>query len=227
MGKDFNWRTPVIAIDFDGCLCRDHYPEIGAPNWEVIMEAKRLQKAGACLILWTCREGERLEAAVEACRGWGLEFDEVNANAKHLMELFGNDCRKISADEYWDDRSVYMGPTLNHWRNIRGACVTLRSREKVRQFINEALRPEIEVMRGFGQNGIPAEIKKNYFEGVACLLSEALEQMEFLIALADEHNEAHAWYKHGYEDATKNAASWLAGMFEPKNPEQEAPDGSK
>ena len=29
----------AIAIDFDGCLCTDAYPEIGEPNWPVIRRA--------------------------------------------------------------------------------------------------------------------------------------------------------------------------------------------
>ena len=29
----------AIAIDFDGCLCANAYPDIGAPNWEIIVAA--------------------------------------------------------------------------------------------------------------------------------------------------------------------------------------------
>lgn len=57
----------AIAIDFDGCLCANAYPDIGAPNWEIIVAAAAEQIAGAGLILWTCREGELLENALEAC----------------------------------------------------------------------------------------------------------------------------------------------------------------
>ena len=56
----------AIAIDFDGCLCTDAFPEIGEPNWAVINRAKTEQQAGAGLILWTCREGQLLLDAVEA-----------------------------------------------------------------------------------------------------------------------------------------------------------------
>ena len=37
----------VIAIDFDGCLCRDRYPAVGPPNWEVIRRARAEQDSGA------------------------------------------------------------------------------------------------------------------------------------------------------------------------------------
>ena len=68
----------AIAIDFDGCLCVNKYPDIGAPNLAVIAKAKRRQAAGAGLILWTCREGKLLEDAVAACARWGLHFDAIN-----------------------------------------------------------------------------------------------------------------------------------------------------
>lgn len=96
----------VIAIDFDGTLCENAWPEIGTPRWEVIERAKNAQSNGAALILWTCRDGERLEQAVEACTQWGLQFDAVNENLPERKALYGNDPRKIGADEYWDDKAV-------------------------------------------------------------------------------------------------------------------------
>lgn len=96
----------VIAIDFDGTLCENAWPEIGAPKRDVINRALAEQAAGAALILWTCREGDLLDEAVFACRTWGLYFDAVNENLPERIEEYGNDCRKIGADEYWDDRAV-------------------------------------------------------------------------------------------------------------------------
>lgn len=43
--------TKVIAIDFDGTLFTNKYPEIGEPVDFVIRQAKREQEAGAKLIL--------------------------------------------------------------------------------------------------------------------------------------------------------------------------------
>ena len=47
----------AIAIDFDGCLCTNEYPNIGKPILHIIDEAKKQQAKGAGLILWTCRQG--------------------------------------------------------------------------------------------------------------------------------------------------------------------------
>lgn len=99
----------AIAIDFDGCLCQDRYPAVGPPNWNVIRRALAEQRAGAALILWTCREGAYLREAVNACCIWGLAFDAINENLQERVAAYGNDCRKISADEYWDDKAVRMG----------------------------------------------------------------------------------------------------------------------
>ena len=68
----------AIAIDFDGCICTNAFPNIGAPNRSVIDKAIAEQAAGAGLILWTCREGELLQQALDACAQWGLHFDAVN-----------------------------------------------------------------------------------------------------------------------------------------------------
>lgn len=101
-----NEPKKAIAIDFDGCLCDNAYPEIGAPHWDVIVKAREEQRNGAGLILWTCREGELLRQAIDACARWGLKFDAVNESLPEWTEAFGGKCRKAGATEYWDDRAV-------------------------------------------------------------------------------------------------------------------------
>ncbi len=107
----------AIAIDFDGCLCVNAYPGIGAPNWAVIAKAKERQATGAGLILWTCREGKLLEEAVAACAGWGIRFDALNESLPDWIEAFGTRPRKVGATEYWDDRAVRMPE--NDWRTSK------------------------------------------------------------------------------------------------------------
>lgn len=99
-------KNQVIAVDFDGTLCKQAWSEIGEENNKLIIHLRKRKAEGARLILWTCREGDMLEAAVEWCRERGLEFDTVNENLPELIELYKNDCRKINADIYIDDKAV-------------------------------------------------------------------------------------------------------------------------
>lgn len=98
----------AIAVDFDGCLCENAWPEVGAPHQNVIDAAKREKENGSALILWTCRVGEKLDDAVRFCAEHGLFFDAVNENLPERSDAFGSNSRKVYADEYWDDRAVRM-----------------------------------------------------------------------------------------------------------------------
>ena len=99
-------RNKIIAVDFDGTLCENKYPEIGEPRTDVIERLLQEQRAGARVILWTCRSGEDLLAAIYWALDKGIAFDAVNANLNSTIEHFGGDTRKVCADEYWDDKAV-------------------------------------------------------------------------------------------------------------------------
>lgn len=96
----------VLAVDFDGTLCDDEYPEIGLPNEELIIRLRIAKTIGIKLILWTCREGDKLDEAVQWCKWQGLGFDAVNDNIPERKALYGNNPRKVGYDELWDDRAV-------------------------------------------------------------------------------------------------------------------------
>lgn len=96
----------TYAVDFDGTLCENAYPEIGAPNLPLIDKLISRRRLGAKVILWTCREGELLTRAVEFCRCYGLEFDAVNDNTEELKRAYGTNPRKIGADYYIDDKAM-------------------------------------------------------------------------------------------------------------------------
>lgn len=101
-------ENKIIAVDFDGTLCENRWPEIGEPHTEVIEYLKARQAAGDKLILWTCRTDERLYDAVAWCSERGLQFDVVNRNLPETLEWMGGDSRKIFAHEYIDDRNVLV-----------------------------------------------------------------------------------------------------------------------
>lgn len=107
MDKDMK-ANKIIAVDFDGTLCENNWPEIGEPKKEVITYLKERQAAGDKLILWTCRVGEMLEKAVKWCIEQALKFDAVNENLPEVIKDFGSDTRKIFANEYIDDRNAWL-----------------------------------------------------------------------------------------------------------------------
>lgn len=97
----------IVAVDFDGTLCSNAFPDIGEPYWDIITALRALKENTDCtLILWTCRVGEALQAAVDWCIDIGLDFDEVNNNDRKNVEDFGTNPRKIFADVYIDDKSI-------------------------------------------------------------------------------------------------------------------------
>ena len=96
----------IIAVDFDGTLFENKYPDIGEPKWNVINYCKQSQAEGNKLVLWTCRTDADLAIAIEACQKVGLVFDSVNANIEERAEAYGGDSRKVSADLYIDDKCV-------------------------------------------------------------------------------------------------------------------------
>lgn len=98
----------IYAVDFDGTLCENAYPKIGAPKQTVIDFCKGLHEYSHNLILWTCREGVRLNEAVAWCNAQGLTFDAVNANLPERIAEYGGDCRKLSADYYIDDKNLFF-----------------------------------------------------------------------------------------------------------------------
>ena len=104
----------IIAVDFDGTLCADCYPQIGAPNLPLIRQLIYLRARGKQIILWTCRCGEKLGEAVAWCAGYGLEFDAVNENVRETFLRYGTESRKISADIYIDDRACVPLFAIEH-----------------------------------------------------------------------------------------------------------------
>ena len=99
-----------IAIDFDGTIVEHKYPRIGKPILFAFDALKELQKRGHKLILWTYRSGKELDEAVEFCRQNGIEFYAVNKSYTEEKFDEGKLSRKIDADLFIDDRSLFGFP---------------------------------------------------------------------------------------------------------------------
>jgi hypothetical protein len=109
-----------IAVDFDGTIVEDAYPDIGKPMLFAFETLKELQRQKHQLILWTYRSGTELEAAVEFCRENGVEFYAVNNS--YPEEIYDTAySRKIHAHVFIDDRNLGGFPGWSKvWQMITG-----------------------------------------------------------------------------------------------------------
>ncbi len=96
----------TIAIDFDGTIVEHRYPQIGKEIPFAIDTLKRLIADRHRLILWTVREGQLLDEAVEWCRERGVEFYAVNRDYPEEEGTDQNFSRKLKVDLFIDDRNL-------------------------------------------------------------------------------------------------------------------------
>lgn len=47
---------PVIAVDFDGTLVKDQFPDLGTPFTEGINTVNAMIEAGYEIVIWTARQ---------------------------------------------------------------------------------------------------------------------------------------------------------------------------
>ena len=98
----------IIAVDFDDTLCYSNWPELGEPNIPLIKYLLQEKALGNKIILWTCRAGQALSDATNWCQEQGLTFDAINDNLPEIVEMYGNNSRKITCDVYIDDRNMTL-----------------------------------------------------------------------------------------------------------------------
>ena len=97
----------LIAVDFDGTIVEHRYPEIGPEIPFAVQTLRMLIAERHKLILWSVREGELLDEAVNWCRERGIEFYAVNRDYPEET-LTNNDhfSRKLKVDVFIDDRNL-------------------------------------------------------------------------------------------------------------------------
>jgi hypothetical protein len=100
----------IIAVDFDGTIVKEQYPNIGRLRLGAKKVLLWLKKRGHTLILNTCRTEKYLNLASWHCATHlGFMFDAYNENIGERIKQYGGDCRKISADLYLDDKGFFPG----------------------------------------------------------------------------------------------------------------------
>lgn len=96
----------IIAVDFDGTIARSDYPEIHGEMPYAGEVIRRLHASGHYLILWTCRDGDRLLEAVNWLLERRIPFDRINCHHPENVRRYGKGGNKIYAHCYVDDKNV-------------------------------------------------------------------------------------------------------------------------
>lgn len=98
-------RPTIYAVDFDGTLVENDFPDIGEPKEDVIEYVREKKREGAVIIIWTTRQNEFLNKALNFCKEHDIPIDYANENVPWLEF---ETSRKIFADIYIDDRAVNL-----------------------------------------------------------------------------------------------------------------------
>ena len=97
----------TIAVDFDGTIVEHRYPAIGNELPFATDTLKMLIAEHHKLILWTVREDELLQEAVDWCKERGVEFYAINRDyPEESLENNNHFSRKLKVDMWIDDRNI-------------------------------------------------------------------------------------------------------------------------
>ena len=126
----------IVAVDFDGVLCENQFPNIGPPNYTMVSFVRELIDMGHEVVLWTSRVDQPLQDAVAWCEDRGLHFCAVNDNAPSNKKQFDGSYsmppRKVYADIYIDDHTPAF---LRSERNNNHEVAILNTIEHVRRIL--------------------------------------------------------------------------------------------
>ena len=151
----------IIAVDFDGTIVEHAYPKIGKPIPFAIETLLRLQhEFHHQIILWSVREGELLQEAVDYCRAQGLEVYAANKDFPEEEITSPGYSRKLKADIFIDDRNI---GGLPDWGLIYQMIATGRHRGgNYEEMINSA--------------GKQRRSRKNKHKNIFLRIGEAIEE---------------------------------------------------
>ena len=106
----------VIAIDFDGTIVTNKYPDIGYLKRNAKKVINELFDAGHEIIINSCRQGKEEQDMIDFLKQMGIKYSAVNENLCYRIEEYNNDCRKIGADVYIDDKAYPCN--IMNWNEI-------------------------------------------------------------------------------------------------------------
>ncbi|MDD4053130.1 MAG: hypothetical protein PHR28_14690 [candidate division Zixibacteria bacterium] len=110
-------RSLVLAIDFDGTIAIDRYPEVGRLKRQAKEYLDRLYDDGHRIIINSCRAGYGEDKMRQFLDAQGIRYHAINSNLPDRIAAYQNDCRKVGADLYIDDKGVFANRIIT-WPQI-------------------------------------------------------------------------------------------------------------
>lgn len=116
-------KKPVIGVDFDGTLCEEAYPKIGAVKPGAKEALTMLKALGYKIVIWTCRTcsydfdiygGDPKQPTLERERVIEMK-NWLIANEIPFDEIDDGSRGKLSADFVIDDKAIRFE---NNWDAI-------------------------------------------------------------------------------------------------------------
>lgn len=98
-----NFKPLTICLDFDGTIVESDYPEIKCFKPHAVEIIKQLINDGHYIVISTCRIKDYETDAKQFLKNAGITYHAFNENNPMRVEKYNGDCRKISADVYFDD----------------------------------------------------------------------------------------------------------------------------
>ncbi len=107
----------ILSVDFDGTIVENDYPRVGKLRPYAKETINDWYLHGIGIVINTCRSGKFEQDAIDFLKQHDIKYHYINENFPHLIDLYGSDCRKISADIYIDDKCLMGLPA--HWEMIK------------------------------------------------------------------------------------------------------------
>lgn len=100
----------IIAVDFDGTICRSSFPQINGQQPYAKEVINELYDKGHYIIIWTCRTGDNLINAINWMLEQGIKFNRVNDHNPDNVAKYGDGGKKVYAHCYIDDKNIFGFP---------------------------------------------------------------------------------------------------------------------
>ena len=109
-------RPLTISIDFDGTIVDEAFPGVGKMKPKANVFINKLYDQGCKILINTCRTGSYEGDAENFLKRMNISYHYINCNLPQSIEYFKQDCRKLSADVYIDDKCLMGLPDT--WEEI-------------------------------------------------------------------------------------------------------------